>query len=163
MGLFDLLFGKSGGSRTLANTSQDKEEQNSKNRGFDPIGALMNTGRYAKTEEEKRDIQEAKRLRSRLNEIRIKKYKDDRLPRYNDNKKRIEVGSDFNISILPDVMYELAQRGRLKNDIGGRFSIKDRKKLQFIVRHKGYVVRKMNQTLNNRNEKYCQVSLKELF
>jgi len=30
MGFFDLLFGKGGGNRTLANTGQDEEKQNPK-------------------------------------------------------------------------------------------------------------------------------------
>ena len=147
-------------SRTL---SDDTEEEKGKG-GF--LNGLLGMGKYKKTPEEKEEIQEAKKLRGRLSNLKIKKYKNNRQPSYNDDrtKRRLEVGADFKMNNLPAIIFNLAQSsGEFRNAVGGRLSVKDRDKLRFIMRHKSYRVRKMDQQLNNRNEKKCKVSLVDLF
>ena len=162
MRIFDVLLGKGKKDNKPNNSNpQDKISQSD-----DILDKLLRTGKYAKTPEEKQEIQRARELRNRIKNLKIKKYKDARKPSYNNDssKKRLEVGSSFKMNNLPGVLYDIAKHsGELRSAIGGRFTIKDRDKLKFIIRHKGHTVRKMDQRLNHKNEKKRTVILGELF
>ena len=166
MGFFDLLFGKGGGgNRTLENDANNDEEDVKKPSG-DPLDALLRTGKYAKTEEQKLEEKERKSLRSRFENIKLKKYDREMSYRYNDNKKRIEVGDSFDFKQLPGIIYSLAQTSLVfKKDIGGRFDLADKHKVEKTVRRKRYIIKRMNKKLfhNPRGEKHQVVKLGELF
>ncbi len=161
MGFFSILFGTNK-NRTLEN--REDNSQSKQSGGFDLVGGLTGTGKYAKTNEEKEEIRLSRTLKVRLGDLVIKKYKDNRLPKYNDNKHRLEVGVDFNLRTLPNLIYSNARRNSIfRNKIGGRFSIQDRDALKMVMKHNSYAVRKMKQKLNQRNENRCKVSLGMLF
>jgi hypothetical protein len=98
--------------------------------------------------------------------LKIKRYKDDRKPRYNDDstKKRLEVGNDFDLKNLPDLIYKLAQKGGdFRSDIGGRFNLQDKRILRQTMRNNRYTVKKMEQDLNDKNQGRQKTSLSGLF
>lgn len=166
MGFFDLVFGKGGGNRTLENKNDDDGESSSQNKGLDLIGGLTGTGRYAKTEEEIIEKSVAESLKGRIGFLKMKKYKDNREPTYNDNntEKRLEFGQGFNLRDLPGLVYKLANSSSdFRRDIGGRFNLRDRDKLKYIMKNNRYVVSKMKQKLNHRDEGNCKADLSSLF
>jgi len=158
MGLF---FKK---SRTLESTEQEEnaEEQSQSKGGF--INGLLGLGKYAKTEEEKEEARLAGTLAVRLGDLKIKKYKDSRPPKYNKDKHRLEVGADFDFKTLPDLIYSIAKKSSVfRSRIGGRFDRRDREVLRYVIKHRRNRLRRMERQLNQRNEDYCVVSLSKLF
>ncbi len=165
MGFFDLLFGKGGrGNRTLENDTNNDEGDVKKPSG-DPLDALFATGKYAKTEEQKQEEKEKRTLGSRFKNIKLKKYNKTINSRYNDDKKRIEVGDGFELRQLPDIVYSLAKGSiTFRKDIGGEFDRRDRDRMQRMIRKRRVTVKRMNKKLfhNARGEKHQVVRLGEL-
>ncbi len=159
MGFFDLLFG--GGKRTL---NKEGENEKPENKGFDPFGALTATGKYAKSEEQKQEEKEKKTLYSRFEKIKLKRYNKSMSPRYNDNKKRFEVGEDFQLKELSNIIRSLSRHSNiLRQDIDGEFYRQDRDDMSRAIRKKRNKVQKMERQLRDGNEKRQQIYLKELF
>jgi len=152
-------------NRTLENT-EDKQNINKKKSGFfgNIIDGLVSAGKYAKTDEQKQEEREAKSLPNRLGILRLKKYNRSMSIRFNDNKNRIEVGENFTMDKLPEIVYLLADGSRtFRKAIGGTFDFSDREKLRRIIRGKRNTVRKMERRLSEGNERRQQVYLKDLF
>ena len=163
MGFFDLLLGKSSG-RVLE--KDDAKNTSRRGGGLDIIGGLTGTDSHAKTEEQKDADVESGTLKSRLGQLKIKRYKDDRQPKYNDDstKKRLEIGSDFDLKNLPELIYKIAQRsGDFRSDIGGRFDLQDKRMLRQIMRKRSYTISRMKQDLDDRNEHNQKTNLGKLF
>ena len=162
MGFFGIFKDKK--NRDLESSREGGSDKNPS--GFDLVGGLTGTGRYAKTDEEKDEAKENKTLKIRLGDLKIKKYKNNRLPRYNDahTKQRFEVGVDFDFRTLPNLIYSTAKRnGTFRSKIGGRFSTSDRDELKRIMQKNSYTVKKMKRQLDHRDEGHCKVNLSELF
>ena len=148
-------------SRTLE-TTEDEPEKLEKKGGL--MNALLGTGKYARTDEQKQEEQEARSLSSRLEKINIKKYKRQMAFRFNDDKNRIEVGDDFTMDKLPDIIYSLVGRNIVfKRAVGGLFGLKDQRELQRVIRTKRNTIRKIEQKLNSDNERKRVISLERLF
>jgi len=158
------LFSK---NRTLtADSGQGEEggqeEQEKKKGGF--LSALLGSDKYRKSSEEKEEEKERKQLPGRLGRLKLKKYNRLMGPRYNDNKKRIEVGENFEMKKLPEIIYSLAGGSTvLRRDIGGRFDLKDRNELKRIIRRSRRRVFKMEERLKEGNERRQKVALQKLF
>jgi len=107
-------------NRTLENTNE--EEVPKKKGGL--LDAFLGTGKYAKTEEQKKEMAESKTLQSRLGKLRIKKCNRAMSFRFNDNKNRIEVGEKFEMNQLPGIIYLLADGSTVfRRSIGGIFDL----------------------------------------
>ncbi len=168
MGFFDLLFGKGGGrNRTLENDGNGNEENNfqDKKPSGDPLDALLGTGKYAKTEEQKQKAKEKKSLGGRFENVKLKRYNKEMNYRYNDDKKRIEVGEDFELRQLPDIVYSLATTSTIfRRDTGGRFDRMDREEMERAIRKRRATVKRMNKKLfhNARGERGQVINIGEL-
>jgi hypothetical protein len=152
-------------SRTLENT--DEEQQDVKKRsGFlsSIIDGGLGTGKYAKSDEQKQEEVESRSLPSRLGGLRVKRYNRSMSFRFNDNKNRIEVGENFTMNKLPEVVYSLADGSTIfRKAIGGGFDFSEREKLRRIIRKKRNKMQKIERQLTDGNERRQQVYLKELF
>ena len=145
-------------SRTL---SDDTEEKKGKG-GF--LNGLLRMGKYAKTDAQKQEIKNSRSLPSRLGELRLKRYNRQMSFRFNDNKNRIEVGENFTMNKLPEIIYLLADGSTIfRKAIGGSFGLSEREKLRRIIRRKRNRIQKMERRLNNGVENRQQVYLKDLF
>ncbi len=143
-------------------STQEGGEQEKKKGGF--LSALFASDKYRKSPEEREAEKEKKQLSSRLGNLKIKRYNRSMNFRYNDNKKRIEVGENFEMKKLPEIVYLLADGSTVfRRDIGGRFDLKDREELRRIIRRNKNKVRKMERALNEGNERRQVIYLKELF
>ncbi len=166
MGFFDLFFGKGGGgSRTLEDNIGDDDSHGKKTSG-NPLDALLGTGKYGKTEEQKQNEKEKKTLYRRFENIKLKKYDREMNYRYNDNKKRIEVGEGFELRQLPGIIYSLSKASTIfRKDIGGRFDRVDREEMERAIRKRRATVKWMNKKLfhNARGERQQQVEIRRLF
>jgi len=158
------LFSK---NRTLTvDSGQGKEGgqegQEKKKGGF--LSALLGSGKYRKSSEEKGEEKERKQLSGRLGQLKLKKYNRLMGFRYNDNKKRIEVGENFEMKKLPEIVYSLASGSTVfRRDIGGRFDLKDRDELKIIIRRSRRRVFKMEEKLKEGNERRQKIALQKLF
>jgi len=144
--------------------NRDLESENVESKKHSLMDAALGTGDYKKTEEELAEKKEVESLKGRIGELRIKRYKSEQTPTYDDNKKRLKIGQSFNLKNLPELIYKIANRsGDFRRDIGGRFDLKDRDELKFVMKHNRYAVSKMKQKLNHRDEGKCKVDLSGLF
>ena len=84
--------------------------------------------------------------------------------RFNDNKNRIEVGENFTMDKLPEMVYLLADGSRtFRKAVGGTFDFSDRDQLRRVIRKKRNRVQKIERQLNDGNERRQQIYLKDLF
>jgi hypothetical protein len=161
MGLLSIIFG-SGKDRVLNSDNENAEIKKRKKHSI--LDAALGTGDYAKTPEEKEEVRASRTLPVRLGNLKIKKYKNSRLPQYNNKKNRLEVGEDFDFRTLPNLIYSTAKRNYpFRGSIGGRFSIHDRDALKIIMNNNRYKVSQVKRKLNHRDENRCVASLNDLF
>ncbi len=127
------------------------------------INGLLRTGKYAKTDEQRQAEKEAKSLPNKLENLYLKKCNNQISFRF-DNNNRIEVGENFTMDKLPDIIYLLAEGSTpFRREIKGGFDFSEREKLRRIIRKKRNKIQKIERQLNGRNKRKHQVCLKELF
>ena len=145
---------------------QKKQENNKK--GIAPLDALFKTGQYRQEKSDSGDgnLEKASQeiLKKRLAKLKLKKYRKDMEPRFNEDKNRIEVGNDFDLSDLPEIVYNFAQRKNVfRKLIGGRFDLRDRERLRYYLKKHPHKLMRVRRKLNRPDEKRCKIALAELF
>ncbi len=146
----------------------DWEEQERGKKGIAPLDALFKTGQYRqeKSDSEGGNLEKASQeiLKKRLAKLKLKKYRRDMEPRFNEDKNRIEVGNDFDLSDLPEIVYNFAQRKNVfRKLIGGRFDLRDRERLRYYLKKHPHKLTRARRRLNRPDEKRCKIALAELF
>ena len=145
---------------------QEKQENN--RRGIAPLDALFKTGQYKQKNNnlEAGDLEKVLQeiFKKRLAKLKLKKYRRDMKPRFNEDKNRIEVGNDFDLSELPEIIYNFAQKKTIFHRlIGGRFDLRDKERLRrYLKKHPHKLTRAMRR-LSRPDEKRCKIALAELF
>ena len=167
MGLFEILFGKKK-ERESSRMLEDRNGNTKPKKKIAPLDALFKTGqcKQEKNNLEGDDLERGDRedLKKRLARLKLKRYRRDMEPRFNEDKNRIEVGNDFDLSDLPEIVYNFAQRKNVfRKLIGGRFDLRDRERLRYYLKKHPHKLMRVRRKLNRPDEKRCKIALAELF